>query len=202
MFVLLAQLEKEYRELEAASAAWLARLAEYDRSGDYALDNYPTTAVAIRSVCRMNPGVAKGHVDLARKLGDLPLVAEAFSRGDISRAHAAVVAHAYTPARADELNNLESILVRIAEQHAPNDLAGIVQRVADALDGDGGARADDEKHRRRAHLSKTFDGMGALDALFDPDDTDYLERALRPRWNATGRPAIPASPLNDAPTRS
>jgi len=52
--------------------------------------------------------------------------------------------------------------------------------VKDALDGDGGANSDDKQHRRRrAHLSKTFDAMGALDALFDPDDTDYLERALK-----------------------
>ncbi len=92
MFVSLAQLEKEHRELEAATAAWLARVAEYDRSGDYTLDSFPSTAVALRSVCRMNPGVAKGHVDLARKLEDLPLLAEAFRCGDISRAHAAVVA--------------------------------------------------------------------------------------------------------------
>jgi hypothetical protein len=118
MFGPLAQLEKESRELEAAHAAWLGRLAEYDRAGDYALDNYPSTAVAIRSVCRMNPGVAKGHVDLARKLEDLPRMAEAFRNGDVSRAHVAVVAHAYTPERAEELNHLEPILVRIAEdQH-------------------------------------------------------------------------------------
>jgi hypothetical protein len=122
MFVSLAQLEKEFRELEAATAAWLARVAEYDRAGDYALDSYPSTAVAIRTVCRMNPGVAKGHVDLA--------------------------------------------------------LAVVVQRVTDG-DGDGGAANDDRQHdRRRLHLSKTFDGMGAFDGLFDPDDTDYLERAL------------------------
>jgi hypothetical protein len=167
------------RELEAAHAAWLGRLAEYDRAGDYTVDNYPSTAVAIRSMCRMIPGVAKGHVDLAHKLEDLPYLAEAFRNGDVSRAHVAVVAHAYTPERAEELNHLEPILVRIAEDHTPYDLAGVVQRVNDALDGDGGARAEDKQHRRRrAHLSKTFDGMGALDALFDPDDTDYLERAL------------------------
>ncbi len=185
MFVALAQIEKEHRELEAATAAWLARVAEYDRAGDYALDGYASTAVAVRTVCRMNPGVAKGHVDLARKLGSLPAVAEAFGRGDISRAHAAVVANVYTPERADEITNLEPVLVGIAEAHTPHELAGILQRVTDALDGDGGAAADETRHqRRRAHLSRTFDGMGALDALFDPDDTDYLERAVKAEMEA------------------
>jgi hypothetical protein len=185
MFVALAQLEKEFRELEAGAAAWLARVAEYDRAGDFALDNFPSTAVAIRTVCRMNPGVAKGHVDLARKLDALAFVAESFGHGNISRAHAEVIARAYTPERAAELNNLEPILVGVAEEHTPHALAGIVQRVIDALDGDGGANDDDNKHqRRRVHLSKTFDGMGVLDMLLDPDDTDYLERALKAEMEA------------------
>ncbi len=54
------------------------------------------------------------------------------------------------------------------------------------------ATEDKQHRRRRAHLSTTFDGMGALDGLFDPDDTDYLQRALnaemeRDRAAADGR---------------
>jgi hypothetical protein len=56
----------------------------------------------------------------------------------------------------------------------------VVRHATDALDGDGGATNDNQQHaRRRMHLSKTFDGMGVLNALFDPADTDYLERALK-----------------------
>jgi hypothetical protein len=153
MFVSLVGLEKEYRELEALTAAWLTHLAEYDRSGDFALDGYANTAVAVRTVCRMTPGVAKGHVDLARKLESLPAVAEAFGRGEITRAHAVAVA---------------------------NGLAAVVQHATDAIDGDGGASNDEKlRGRRRAHLSKTFDVMGVLDGLFDPADTDYLERSVK-----------------------
>jgi hypothetical protein len=180
MFVSLVDLEKEYRELEALTAAWLTHLAEYDRSGDFALDGYANTAVAVRTVCRMTPGVAKGHVDLARKLESLPAVAEAFGRGEITRAHAVVVANACTAERADAITNLESAFVEAAKEHSPNGLAAVVQHATDAIDGDGGASNDEKlRGRRRAHLSKTFDGMGVLDGLFDPADTDYLERSVK-----------------------
>ncbi len=180
MFVTLSDLEHELREIEAATAKWLARVAIYDQARDYTLDGYANTACAIRSVCHLNPGVARGHVDLARKLRSLPVVTAAFERGDITRAHAVVVANAYTPERADDLNHLETVFVDAAHELDPNALAVVVRRATDAIDGDGGAADDNKKHaRRKAHLSRTFDQMGVLDALFDPDDTDYLERALK-----------------------
>src|SRR5882757_2814462 len=100
MFASLVDIENGYRALEAATAAWLTHVAEYDREGGFALDGYASTAVAVRTVCRMNRGVAKNHVDLARKLESLPVVADAFGRGEISRAHAVVIANAHTPERA------------------------------------------------------------------------------------------------------
>ena len=90
------------------------------------------------------------------------------------------IANAYTEERADTLAELETVFVDAATELNPRDLAGVVRRATDAIDGDGGAGNDEKKHqRRRVHLSKTFDGMGVLDAVLDPADTDYLERALK-----------------------
>ncbi len=177
--VTLAELEHDGRALEAAMSAWLTKIAVYDRNATFTVDEYPSTAVAIRTVLHMNPGVAKSHVALARKLASLPLLAEALGHGDISRAHAVVVANAYTEKRAEALAPFETTFNEAAAKLNPNDLAVVVQRVSDALDGDGGADNDDQQHsRRRLHLSKTFDRMGVLNGQFGPDDTDYLERAL------------------------
>ena len=59
----------------------LHKIAAYDRAGGYTSDGYTNTAVALRVTCRLDHGVAAGHVKLARKLDLLPDVAEAFAAG-------------------------------------------------------------------------------------------------------------------------
>ncbi len=175
----LDALERDFRDLEARMSAWLHKIGEYDRADAFRGDGYQNTAVALRVRCRLDGGVASGHVKLARKLDQLPAVAEAFAAGDISRAHAAVIADAHTPDRASELAPIEDQFVELARQHPPRTLRGFVRRVVDAIDGDGGAASDEKQHaRRRLHLSKTFDGMYALDGFYDTADGAFLERAL------------------------
>jgi hypothetical protein len=83
----------------------------------------------------MNTGTARGHVDLARKLEDLPEVADAFGRGEISSRHAVVVANASTPERAAAISDIEAELVDVARQHTPRELGGVVRYLIDAIDG-------------------------------------------------------------------
>ncbi len=176
----IAEIAQDIRDLEAGMSAVLHKIGAYDRAASYTTDGYTNTAVALRVTCRLDHGVAAGHVKLARKLDLLPDVAEAFAAGDISRAHAAVIADAHTPERASQLTPIEPQFVEIARQHPPRTLRGFVRRVVDAIDGDGGAASDDKQHaRRRLHLSKTFDGMYAVDGFYDPADGAFLERALQ-----------------------
>ena len=94
----------------------------------------------------------RSHVQLARKLEHLPVVAEAFGLGEISRSHAAVIAEAYTPERAAEISNVEPQLVAAAHDHTPSELGGLVRFVTDAIDGDGGAESDEAQHARRGYF--------------------------------------------------
>ena len=170
MFVSLADLAAERRALDAQEAAWLKKVGAYDRSGDWAADGFLNAASALRAVCRIDPGVARGHVELARKLEDLPQVAAAFERGDISSRHATVVANAYTPERAGAIADVETQLVDFARQHLPKQLGGVVRYLIDAIDGDGGAVSDEALfERRRHHLSTTLDGMVTYDGICDPE---------------------------------
>ncbi|MDP9334426.1 MAG: 13E12 repeat family protein, partial [Actinomycetota bacterium] len=119
MFVSLGELAGDHRELEARLAAWLKKVAAYDRSGDWSADGFLNAASALRAMCRIDQGVARAHVELARKLEDLPQVAAAFARGEISQRHAAVVANACTPERAGAIAEVEAELVDVARQHTP-----------------------------------------------------------------------------------
>src|SRR6266581_7395994 len=157
MFVSLAELAEDHRELEARLAAWLKKVAAYDRSGDWSADGFLNAASALRAVCRMDHGVARGHVELARKLEDLPEVAAAFERGQISQRHAVVVANACTAERAEGIAEVESEIVDVARQHTPKQLGGLVRYLIDAIDGDGGAASDEALYeRRRHHMSTTL----------------------------------------------
>jgi hypothetical protein len=170
MFVSLAELAAERRALDAQEAAWLQKVAAYDRSGDWSADGFLNAASALRATCRIDQGVARGHVELARKLEALPEVADAFGRGEISQRHAAVVANACTPERAGAIADVEAELVDVARQQTPKRLGGVVRYLIDAIDGDGGAVSDEALfERRRHHVSATLDGMVAYDGICDPE---------------------------------
>jgi Domain of unknown function (DUF222) len=88
MFASLEVIAKLRKELDAAEAAWLREVAAYDRSYDWRAEGFMNPASALRHACHMSQGVARGHLELARKLEDLPEVAAAFADGEISARHA------------------------------------------------------------------------------------------------------------------
>ena len=159
--------------------AWVRAVGEHDRSGAWLDDGAVSSASWVREHCRVPHGVARATVDLARTLQSLPETSEAFGAGDISRRHAEAIANACTPERRDAIVEFESALVDAARVASPRELRGIVQRVTDAIDGDGGAATANELHeRRRLHVSPTLDGMVAIDGLLDPASGEVVLSAL------------------------
>ena len=161
------------RLLDRLEFEWLRRVRELDRSG-----NWPqrlSVAGWLRDRCRMTQGAARSAVQLARRLEDLPATAEAFGRGEISRAHAVVVADAYTVERAEVLGELEPKLVGIAVEHCPRGFRNVVRYVVDAIDGDRGATTANEQYERRwVSVSRTLDGMVVLDGRLDPESGEVV----------------------------
>ena len=177
--VTLAQLVARRRELDAFEAEWLGMVAAYDRSGQAHIDGYLGAAAALRDACHLDPGVAGGHVKLARKLESLPATADAFGRGAISRRHAQVIANAATPERAAAVLEIEPIVVQAAKHVPPKELHRVVRYATDALDGDDGASADAADHRSRAlHISTTIGGVAILDGRLAADQAEIVMTAI------------------------
>src|SRR5258706_10074235 len=126
MFASLEAIAKLRKELDAAEAAWLKEVAAYDRSYDWQAEGFMNPASALRHACHMSQGVARGHLELARKLEDLPEVAAAFADGDISARHATAIASAYTSERAAGIGDVETELVDYARIATPQELGGVV----------------------------------------------------------------------------
>ena len=148
MFASLEVIAKLRKELDAAEAAWLHEVAAYDRSGDWRAEGFMNPASALRHACHMSQGVARAHLELARKLEDLPEVAAAFADGEISARHATAIATSYTPERAAELNEVEGALVDFAREATPHELGS-------------GREVRDRRDRRRRRRGR---GRGPLPA--------------------------------------
>ena len=73
-------------------AVWLRTLEEYDRSGEWAEDGFASPASAIRTQCSIDQGSANHALSLACKLRQLPVLAERFAAGEISRGHVLAIA--------------------------------------------------------------------------------------------------------------
>ncbi len=156
----LEEIVRERRQVDAAEAAWLAKVADYAVSGGWAADNYLSAAAAIGDHCHLTRAAATAAVRLAVKLLQLPELTAAFAAGDTSRAHVEVVARAYTRDRAAEFDQHQDALTLLAVNATPKDLYQAVTRITDTIDGDGGAASDDEIYEKRSlHSSETTGGV-------------------------------------------
>src|SRR5579862_4208068 len=165
-------------EVDQLEAQWLAQVGAYDRSYAWQSDGHLSAAAAIAKLCKMNPGAARAAVELARKLEQLPETRRAFDQGAISKAHAAVIADAYTEKRAPALAGFEPLFVNVARTENPKALREYVRLVTDAIDGDNGSGTDkDEAAKNRLHVS-VLHGRGVLDGSFDGESTEIVKAAL------------------------
>jgi hypothetical protein len=171
-------LARDRRELDQLEAEWLVRVGEYDRSHEWQTDGYLTCAAALREKCRLTHGAARAAVQLARRLETLPFTLAAFSDGRISRQHAAVIAGAFTPERAEALAGMDEIFATAATRLNPNELANLVKVVVDAIDGDGGAGNDRDEHdKNRVHVSPLA-GRVRMDGSLDKESGEIVMTAL------------------------
>ena len=90
----LEEIKLDREALDAQTAAWLHRIAAYDRSEAWRAAGYWSAVSAISTECRIDRGVVSVELKLAHKLDRLPEVAEAFAAGEISERHAAVISEA------------------------------------------------------------------------------------------------------------
>ena len=157
--------------LNAATARLLALVAELDRREAWGRDGLRSCAHWLAWNTGLDLGAAREHVRVARALGDLPVLAEAFGRGEIS----------YSKVRA---------LTRIARPETEVDLlamaregsAGQIERLVRAY-----RRADPAAERDQAAAQResrwvstrwTEDGMLLVEGRLTPEQGALLERAL------------------------
>lgn len=153
--------------LNAALAQWLAHVAELDRRRIWAQWGCRSCAHWIGWRCSLTPKTAREHVRVARRLEELPLVREAFARGELS----------YSKVRA--LTRLEDVadeamLVELGRVHTAAQLEKVV-RIARKVTREEARDADRD---RDFALVPCDDGSFELRGRLRAEDAAVLRRAL------------------------
>ncbi len=190
--LLAAQVVAVQRLGDQLEAVKLRRLAAVDARGAAGAErgaSAPSTQGWLRATTRMSPAAAGQRVRTARALHQGPLVATAaaLAAGEVSYAHAAVLAdatHDLPPAKVAEA---EGVLVDAARRLDPARLHRLAGHLRDVLDPQGSEeRGRARLERRGLWLAATFDGMVAVNGLLDPDAGEAARAALAPLARPTG----------------
>lgn len=182
------------RLVDRAELLWLRAVRDSERAGEWQAGGAVSPAAWLRDRCGLTHGTASAALRQGRMLETMPEVAGAFAEGEISRQHVAMIEQACTPERRTAIEALDVQVADVARNADPQRLRQVMRRIGDALDGDGGAANDEQQHgRRRAHLSRTLDRMGVLDALLDPEGTEIVLSASRTRISVRDGATHPSS---------
>ncbi|HYN17092.1 MAG TPA: DUF222 domain-containing protein, partial [Actinomycetes bacterium] len=154
---------------------WLKELAGVDARGAAGAEDglqVGSTAAWLRNRLHLSDRAASSAVRTARALfrGPLPATAKAVCDGELSVAHAQVLA-AGTHSLPDQVTvEAEPLLVEAARRLDPGRLRRLLGRLLQIADPDGADRERERRHARRGlWLAPTFEGMVAVDGLLEPE---------------------------------
>jgi len=155
------------------------RLDLFARRRGYESLGFVSLIAWLRRACRLMPGVAVQHAEIARNLPMVPKISAALEAGDIGFHHAAVIAHSITEVGAEAVRRHEAQLLEAAKNGDPKQLNYTTRVIRYFEDPDGTlADANDQHRRRYLHLSQTWEGMFVIDGRLDPEGGATLRTAL------------------------
>ncbi len=172
--------------MERLEGQWLRELAAVDARGAAGAEQgvqAPSTAGWLRRRARLGAADAHQRLRLARALhrGPLAGTAQALAAGELSAAHAAVLAHGTQGLPGSTVVDAEPVLVAAACRLDPPRLRRLVAHLAAVADPDAAdAQAQRQHGRRGIWVSPTLAGMVAVDGLLDPEAGATLLAALEP----------------------
>ena len=171
----LEALESRITELwghiNAATAQFLALLAEFDRREGWAQHGVASCAHWLNWQCGISAGAAREKVRVARALTSLPKIAQAFGEGRLSYSKVRAVTRVATAETEDSLLN---IALHGTAAHVERTVKGF-RRVLRVLERD---EAEAIHERRYLDCRRECDGSVRIEARLAPDVGELLLKAL------------------------
>ena len=155
------------------------RLHRFDSGGGYGATQALTAKSWLRWKCNFSPAAAACRVAVARELADLPQATQAFADGDISYAHAAMIARTSEKLGDKMESNAETILVTAAKELDLARLRMVTIQLQHLMDPDSVREEANESHELRfLHFSQTLDGVLYMNGRFDSEAGAIIQTAL------------------------
>ena len=171
----LEALESRITELwghiNAATAQFLALLAEFDRREGWAQHGVASCAHWLNWQCGISAGAAREKVRVARALTSLPKIAQAFGEGRLSYSKVRAVTRVATVETEDSLLN---IALHGTAAHVERTVKGF-RRVLRVLERD---EAEAIYERRYLDCRREADGSVRIEARLTPEVGELLLKAL------------------------
>jgi Domain of unknown function (DUF222) len=178
-------------EMARLEAQFARRLAELDNSVEWSVDGSRSAAGWLIANVRSATGDAHHRVKVARQSAQMPIANTAWQEGAISSRHVDALTRVRHDAKADaEFAVFEPVLVDVARQGRPEDVANVGRQWLDALDAsldrDGANRRKAAEYdRRHLNFSRSIRGLGFIDGMFESEGAALADSALKHRIERT-----------------
>src|ERR1700694_44602 len=155
------------------------RMQRFDKAQGSAPSGALTAQAWLRWQCNFTAATAAERVQVSRQMDSLPETEKAFSQGEISYRHTALIARTASQLGDKFEAHAETILVRAARELDPWRLMRACMSLRHCFEPDGFLADANEAHQRRfLHLSQTFDGLFRIDGWLDGEGGAALQTAL------------------------
>jgi hypothetical protein len=187
--------------LERLEGQWLRELAVVDARGAAGADQgtrADSTSGWLRGRLRTGATQASGWVRVARALfrGPLAGTGQALAAGEITSAHAAVLAAGTQDLPAPTAAQAEPVLLEAARRLDPPQLRRLVAHLRGVADPDGAEAQARRRHEQRGLcVSPTFQA-------WSPSTGCWIRRRVRRCWRRWSRWPAPPAPRTSAAARS
>ena len=166
-----SQITELWGHINAATAQFLALLAEFDRREGWAQHGVASCAHWLNWQCGISAGAAREKVRVARALTSLPKIAQAFGEGRLSYSKVRAVTRVATAETEDSLLN---IALHGTAAHVERTVKGF-RRVLRVLERD---EAEAIHERRYLDCRRDADGSVRIEARLTPEVGELLLKAL------------------------
>ncbi len=173
-------IQRLYRQLDRLQAVTARATAAFDAGGDWEADGARSAAAWIAVRCHLSVASARRRVHLARCLRAMPATETAWLAGEISEAHAEVLAAARRRVGADRFDPDEKMLVDHARNLRYHHFLRTLAYWMHAVDPDGAEEDAQATHEaRHLHLSQSWEGMWFCDGVLGPISGEIVARTLK-----------------------
>ncbi len=166
----LASIAKLRNQLDSLE---LAAVAKADASGQWGVDGSRSPKAWVERATHCSPTAASAKLRNARVIGDIPELAAVFAAGQTTSEHISALARVAcgSDVRRARVGEVDSILARLAPTVRPGKFAIAVANWANRVDAVGMSEdyASRSAGRTYLHVSRTLDGLVAIDGILDPE---------------------------------